>query len=58
MNRQTSPTKSPGDCERFMVKSVYTADATVTGGRTHGHARTSDGVHIEVELTANRQAVT
>jgi Ohr subfamily peroxiredoxin len=34
-----------------MVKSVYTADATVSGGRTHGHARTSDGV-LEVDLRA------
>lgn len=30
-------------------KPIYTAEAHVTGGRTHGHGRTSDGA-LEVEL--------
>ncbi len=32
-----------------MAKVLYTAEATVTGGRIAGHGRTSDGV-LEVEL--------
>lgn len=32
-----------------MAKTVYTAEATVTGGREHGHGRTSDGA-LEVDL--------
>jgi len=32
-----------------MAKAIYTAEATVTGGRTEGHGRTSDG-KLEVEL--------
>jgi Ohr subfamily peroxiredoxin len=32
-----------------MAKVIYTAEATVTGGRAQGHGRTSDGV-LEVEL--------
>jgi lipoyl-dependent peroxiredoxin len=32
-----------------MAKVVYTAEAHVTGGRQHGHGRTSDGA-LEVEL--------
>jgi len=32
-----------------MAKTIYTAEATVTGGREHGHGRTSDGV-LEVDL--------
>jgi osmotically inducible protein OsmC len=32
-----------------MAKVVYTAEAHVTGGRQHGHGRTSDGV-LEVDL--------
>jgi Ohr subfamily peroxiredoxin len=32
-----------------MAKVLYTADATVTGGRAHGHGRTSDGA-LEVQL--------
>src|SRR3954447_4429407 len=31
------------------MKPLYTAQATVTGGRDHGHGRTSDGV-LEVDL--------
>ena len=34
-----------------MPKVLYTADATVTGGRAHGHGRTSDG-QLEVDLRA------
>jgi osmotically inducible protein OsmC len=32
-----------------MAKVLYTAEATVTGGRTEGHGRTSDGA-LEVDL--------
>jgi Ohr subfamily peroxiredoxin len=32
-----------------MAKTIYTADAHVTGGRTHGHGRTSDG-NLDVQL--------
>jgi lipoyl-dependent peroxiredoxin len=32
-----------------MAKTIYTAEATVTGGRTEGHGRTSDGV-LDVQL--------
>ncbi len=32
-----------------MAKVLYTAEATVTGGRIEGHGRTSDGA-LEVEL--------
>jgi osmotically inducible protein OsmC len=32
-----------------MAKVVYTAEARVTGGRQHGHGRTSDGA-LEVDL--------
>jgi lipoyl-dependent peroxiredoxin len=32
-----------------MAKVLYTAEATVTGGRAEGHGRTNDGV-LEVEL--------
>jgi osmotically inducible protein OsmC len=32
-----------------MAKTLYTAEATVTGGRTHGHGTSTDGA-LEVEL--------
>lgn len=32
-----------------MAKTIYTAEATVTGGRTHGHGVTSDG-NLDVQL--------
>jgi Ohr subfamily peroxiredoxin len=32
-----------------MAKVLYTADATVTGGRANGHGRTSDGA-VDVQL--------
>lgn len=32
-----------------MARAIYTAEATVTGGRIHGHGRTSDG-ELEVQL--------
>jgi osmotically inducible protein OsmC len=32
-----------------MAKALYTAEATVTGGRVNGHGRTSDGV-LDVQL--------
>ncbi len=35
-------------------KIVYTARATVTGGRRQGHARTEDGL-LEVDLTAPKE---
>ena len=34
-----------------MAKSIYTAEATVTGGRQEGHGRTSDGA-LDVQLRA------
>jgi Ohr subfamily peroxiredoxin len=33
------------------VKKLYTAEATVTGGRDEGHARTSDGA-LDIQLRA------
>ena len=32
-----------------MAKTIYTAEAHVTGGRQHGHGRTSDG-NLDVQL--------
>jgi osmotically inducible protein OsmC len=32
-----------------MAKKLYTAEATVTGGREHGHGRTTDG-KLDVQL--------
>jgi osmotically inducible protein OsmC len=32
-----------------MTKPIYTAEATVTGGRTEGHGRTTDG-ELDVQL--------
>jgi lipoyl-dependent peroxiredoxin len=32
-----------------MAKPIYTAEATVTGGRQHGHGRTTDG-ELDVQL--------
>jgi lipoyl-dependent peroxiredoxin len=37
-----------------MVKTLYTADATVTGGRAQGHGRTSDG-QLEVNLRTPKE---
>jgi lipoyl-dependent peroxiredoxin len=34
-----------------MAKTIYTAEATVTGGREHGHGVTSDGA-LDVQLRA------
>src|ERR1700756_3089559 len=34
-----------------MAKTIYTAEATVTGGREHGHGVTTDGV-LDVQLRA------
>jgi lipoyl-dependent peroxiredoxin len=34
-----------------MAKTIYTAQATVTGGRTEGHGRSSDGA-LDVQLRA------
>jgi Ohr subfamily peroxiredoxin len=32
-----------------MAKPIYTAEATVTGGRRHGHGRTTDG-ELDIQL--------
>jgi lipoyl-dependent peroxiredoxin len=32
-----------------MAKPIYTAEATITGGRQHGHGRTSDGA-LDVQI--------
>jgi osmotically inducible protein OsmC len=32
-----------------MARAIYTAEATVTGGRVHGHGRTTDG-QLDVQL--------
>jgi len=32
-----------------MAKAIYTAEATVTGGREHGHGQTTDGA-LDVQL--------
>jgi osmotically inducible protein OsmC len=37
-----------------MAKVLYTAEAHVTGGRTEGHGRTSDG-QLEVDLRAPKE---
>lgn len=37
-----------------MARVLYTADATVTGGRTNGHGRTNDGV-LDVQLRAPKE---
>jgi lipoyl-dependent peroxiredoxin len=37
--------------EKPMAKTIYTAEATVTGGREHGHGVTTDGV-LDVQLRA------
>src|SRR5438309_9312172 len=37
-----------------MAKVLYTAEATVTGGRAQGHGRTSDGA-LEVDLRAPKE---
>jgi osmotically inducible protein OsmC len=37
-----------------VTRELYTAEATVTGGRSEGHGRTSDGA-LEVELRAPKE---
>lgn len=37
-----------------MAKELYTAEATVTGGRAEGHGRTNDGV-LDVQLRLPRE---
>jgi Ohr subfamily peroxiredoxin len=37
-----------------MAKVLYTAEATVTGGRADGHGRTSDGV-LDVQLRSPKE---
>ena len=37
-----------------MARVLYTADATVTGGRANGHGRTNDGV-LDVQLRAPKE---
>jgi Ohr subfamily peroxiredoxin len=40
--------------ETEMAKVLYTAEATVTGGRTNGHGRTSDGA-LDVQLRTPKE---
>jgi Ohr subfamily peroxiredoxin len=40
--------------ENEMARVLYTAKATVTGGRAHGHGRTSDGV-LDIQLRSPRE---
>src|SRR6187402_3480294 len=37
-----------------MAKVLYTAEASVTGGRAHGHGKTTDGA-LEVDLRLPRE---
>src|SRR5438270_12808776 len=37
-----------------MARILYTAEATVTGGRANGHGRTSDGV-LDVQLRSPKE---
>jgi lipoyl-dependent peroxiredoxin len=37
-----------------MAKALYTAEATVTGGRAQGHGRTTDGM-LDVQLRAPKE---
>ena len=37
-----------------MARVLYTAEATVTGGRTNGHGRTTDGM-LDVQLRAPKE---
>src|SRR3954468_17468172 len=37
-----------------MAQVLYTAEATVTGGRANGHGRTSDGI-LDVQLRAPKE---
>src|SRR5205085_10812582 len=37
-----------------MARVLYTAEATVTGGRANGHGRTTDGV-LDVQLRAPKE---
>jgi osmotically inducible protein OsmC len=40
--------------EAAVARVLYTAEATVTGGRAEGHGKTSDGV-LEVDLRAPKE---
>src|SRR2546429_9310632 len=40
--------------EAQMARVLYTAEATVTGGRASGHGRTSDGA-LDVQLRSPKQ---
>jgi lipoyl-dependent peroxiredoxin len=40
--------------EAHMAKVLYTAEATVTGGRANGHGRTSDGA-LDVQLRTPKE---
>jgi lipoyl-dependent peroxiredoxin len=40
--------------EADMARVLYTADATVTGGRVNGHGRTSDGA-LDVQLRSPKE---
>ena len=39
-----------------MERVLYTAEATVTGGRAHGHGRTSDGV-LDVQIRSPKEPI-
>src|SRR6476620_5489409 len=48
-------TSFPTECsEADMARVLYTAEATVTGGRANGHGRTSDG-NLEVQLRSPKE---
>jgi Ohr subfamily peroxiredoxin len=42
------------EMEAEMARVLYTAEATVTGGRANGHGRTNDGV-LDVQLRAPKE---
>src|SRR5262249_8731260 len=46
--------KRAGPQEVNMAQTLYTAQATVTGGRDHGHGLTSDGA-LEVQLRTPKE---
>jgi Ohr subfamily peroxiredoxin len=47
------PTVLPG-MEAAMARVLYTAEATVTGGRANGHGRTNDGA-LDVQIRAPKE---
>jgi lipoyl-dependent peroxiredoxin len=48
-------TSFPTECsEADMARVLYTAEATVTGGRANGHGRTSDGA-LDVQIRSPKE---